>query len=51
MATQTLSIDNYQDGQQVGVFSFLWELNTVRKRGKKIVTLSLVPALALFKLE
>lgn len=48
MATQTLSIDNYQDGQQVGVFFFLSELNTVSKR-KKVVTFSLMPALALFK--
>lgn len=47
MATQTLSIDNYQDGQQVGVFFFLCELYTVSKR-KKVVTFSLMPALALF---
>lgn len=46
MATQTLSIDNYQDGQQVGVVLFLFDLNTVSKI-KNIVNSSLMPALTL----
>lgn len=33
MATQTLSIDNYQDGQQVSVFFFLHELIQLAREG------------------